>query len=99
MDDDENSEEVDARIILRDNFHQMFASIPEEMIFGEDLGKIDGVISIAADVPLTVATIANELSLPGISLELNITKYLLISIYIVTYMFIFICIYLSIFSA
>lgn len=31
--------------------------------------KIDGVISIASDVPLTVATIAKELNLPGISIE------------------------------
>jgi len=40
---DENSEEVDARIILRDNFHHMFDAIPEAMIFGEDVGKIGGV--------------------------------------------------------
>jgi len=32
-------------------------------------GKVDGVISIASDVPLTVATIANEFGLPGISIE------------------------------
>jgi len=31
--------------------------------------KIDGVISIAVDVPLTVATVAAELELPSISLE------------------------------
>jgi biotin carboxylase len=31
--------------------------------------KIDGVISIAADVPLTVASVARALSLPGLSLE------------------------------
>ena len=31
------------RIILRDNFHQMFEDIPEAMIFGEDAGKIGGV--------------------------------------------------------
>jgi len=40
---DTNAEEVDARIILRDNFHQMFENIPEAMIFGEDVGKIGGV--------------------------------------------------------
>jgi biotin carboxylase len=31
--------------------------------------KIDGVISIAADVPLTVASVARALNLPGLSLE------------------------------
>ena len=38
-----DSEEVDARIILRDNFDKMFSDIPEAMIFGEDVGKIGGV--------------------------------------------------------
>ncbi|MEC7864203.1 MAG: transketolase C-terminal domain-containing protein [Bacteroidota bacterium] len=40
---DSNAELVDARIILRDNFHHMFDAIPEAMIFGEDVGKIGGV--------------------------------------------------------
>ena len=40
---DQNAELVDARIILRDNFHHMFNAIPEAMIFGEDVGKIGGV--------------------------------------------------------
>jgi pyruvate/2-oxoglutarate/acetoin dehydrogenase E1 component/TPP-dependent pyruvate/acetoin dehydrogenase alpha subunit len=40
---DSSAELVDARIILRDNFHHMFNSIPEAMIFGEDVGKIGGV--------------------------------------------------------
>jgi pyruvate/2-oxoglutarate/acetoin dehydrogenase E1 component len=40
---DADAEKVDGRIILRDNFHQMFADIPEAMIFGEDVGKIGGV--------------------------------------------------------
>ena len=38
-----NTEEVDGRIILRDNFDKMFSNIPEAMIFGEDVGKIGGV--------------------------------------------------------
>tara|TARA_B110000240_G_scaffold172267_1_gene197157 strand:- start:3056 stop:5479 length:2424 start_codon:yes stop_codon:yes gene_type:complete len=38
-----DSEEVDGRIVLRDNFDKMFADIPEAMIFGEDVGKIGGV--------------------------------------------------------
>ena len=40
---DSDAEFVDGRIILRDNFHHMFDSIPEAMIFGEDVGKIGGV--------------------------------------------------------
>ena len=40
---DTDPEIVDGRIILRDNFHHMFESIPEAMIFGEDVGKIGGV--------------------------------------------------------
>lgn len=32
-------------------------------------GRIDGVMTIGADVPLTVATVAKRLGLPGISLE------------------------------
>jgi 2-oxoisovalerate dehydrogenase E1 component len=40
---DSNAELVDARIILRDNFHHMFDAIPEAMIFGEDVGQIGGV--------------------------------------------------------
>ena len=38
-----DTEEVDARVILRDNFDKMFSDIPEAMIFGEDVGKIGGV--------------------------------------------------------
>ncbi len=40
---DHDSELVDGRIIIRDNFHHMFDNIPEAMIFGEDVGKIGGV--------------------------------------------------------
>ena len=40
---DSDSEEVDGRIVLRDNFDKMFSDIPEAMIFGEDVGKIGGV--------------------------------------------------------
>ena len=39
----DDSELVDGRIIIRDNFHYMFEKIPEAMIFGEDVGKIGGV--------------------------------------------------------
>ncbi len=40
---DDNSEEVDARIIIRDNFEKLFNRIPESLIFGEDSGKIGDV--------------------------------------------------------
>ncbi|MDR5590618.1 alpha-ketoacid dehydrogenase subunit alpha/beta [Christiangramia sp. SM2212] len=40
---DDNSEEVDARIILRDNFDAIFNSRPETLIFGEDSGEIGDV--------------------------------------------------------
>lgn len=38
-----DSENVDARIILRDNFDRLLAERPEVMIFGEDSGKIGDV--------------------------------------------------------
>ncbi|PRX40514.1 alpha-ketoacid dehydrogenase subunit alpha/beta [Salegentibacter salegens] len=40
---DEDSAEVDGRIILRDNFDQIFGNIPETLIFGEDTGEIGDV--------------------------------------------------------
>ncbi|HET8839637.1 MAG TPA: thiamine pyrophosphate-dependent enzyme [Flavobacteriaceae bacterium] len=40
---DEQPEEVDARIILRDNFDKIFETMPETLIFGEDSGKIGDV--------------------------------------------------------
>ncbi|WP_286761156.1 alpha-ketoacid dehydrogenase subunit alpha/beta [Salegentibacter sp. UBA1130] len=40
---DEDSAEVDGRIILRDNFDQIFGNIPETLIFGEDAGEIGDV--------------------------------------------------------
>ena len=39
----EDSAEVDGRIILRDNFDQIFGNIPETLIFGEDAGEIGDV--------------------------------------------------------
>ena len=38
-----DSEMVDGRIILRDNFDALFARYPEMVAFGEDAGKIGGV--------------------------------------------------------
>ncbi|MDV7138692.1 thiamine pyrophosphate-dependent enzyme [Maribacter sp. TH_r10] len=40
---DTNVEEVDGRIILRDNFDKLFEKYPEVLIFGEDSGKIGDV--------------------------------------------------------
>ena len=39
----DQSEEVDARVILRDNFERILANNPEVLIFGEDSGQIGGV--------------------------------------------------------
>jgi pyruvate/2-oxoglutarate/acetoin dehydrogenase E1 component/TPP-dependent pyruvate/acetoin dehydrogenase alpha subunit len=40
---DANAEEVDARLVLRDNFDALFAQYPEVLIFGEDSGTIGDV--------------------------------------------------------
>ncbi|WMW78851.1 thiamine pyrophosphate-dependent enzyme [Flavobacterium sp. 20NA77.7] len=39
----EKAEEVDARLVLRDNFDALFAKYPETLIFGEDSGTIGDV--------------------------------------------------------
>ncbi len=38
-----DAEEVDGRVVLRDNFDRIFASHPEVLIFGEDSGEIGDV--------------------------------------------------------
>lgn len=38
-----NSEEVDARLVLRNNFDALFSKYPEVLIFGEDAGTIGDV--------------------------------------------------------
>ncbi|WP_296316453.1 alpha-ketoacid dehydrogenase subunit alpha/beta [Winogradskyella sp. UBA3174] len=38
-----NAEEVDGRVILRDNFDAIFSAYPEALIFGEDVGHIGDV--------------------------------------------------------
>lgn len=40
---DNTAEEVDARLILRDNFDAIFTKYPESLIFGEDAGNIGDV--------------------------------------------------------
>ncbi|GAA4271763.1 thiamine pyrophosphate-dependent enzyme [Aquimarina gracilis] len=40
---DDNAPLVDGRIIIRDNFEQLFNRVPEALIFGEDSGKIGDV--------------------------------------------------------
>ena len=39
----ETAEDVDARLVLRDNFDAIFAKYPETLIFGEDSGNIGDV--------------------------------------------------------
>lgn len=38
-----DAEEVDARLVIRDNFDALFAKYPQAMVFGEDSGKIGDV--------------------------------------------------------
>ncbi|WP_274474530.1 alpha-ketoacid dehydrogenase subunit alpha/beta [Mangrovimonas aestuarii] len=40
---DDNAEDVDGRIIMRDNFDAIFSKHPEALIFGEDSGNIGDV--------------------------------------------------------
>ena len=40
---DSSAEEVDARLVLRDNFDAIFTKYPESLIFGEDAGNIGDV--------------------------------------------------------
>ena len=40
---DENAADVDARLVLRDNFDALFAKFPEVLVFGEDAGNIGDV--------------------------------------------------------
>ncbi|MGK0387216.1 MAG: pyruvate/2-oxoglutarate/acetoin dehydrogenase E1 component/TPP-dependent pyruvate [Patiriisocius sp.] len=40
---DAEAEEVDARVVLRDNFDAIFSKYPETLIFGEDAGTIGDV--------------------------------------------------------
>jgi pyruvate/2-oxoglutarate/acetoin dehydrogenase E1 component/TPP-dependent pyruvate/acetoin dehydrogenase alpha subunit len=40
---DNNAEEVDARLVLRDNFDAIFSKHPEVLVFGEDSGNIGDV--------------------------------------------------------
>ncbi|HNP33741.1 MAG TPA: thiamine pyrophosphate-dependent enzyme, partial [Flavobacterium sp.] len=40
---DDLAEEVDARLILRDNFDAIFSKYPEALVFGEDAGNIGDV--------------------------------------------------------
>ncbi len=40
---DETTEEVDGRIIIRDNFDAIFSKYPQALIFGEDVGTIGDV--------------------------------------------------------
>ena len=39
----DNAEEVDARLVIRDNFDALFSKYPETLVFGEDAGHIGDV--------------------------------------------------------
>ncbi len=39
----DDAEEVDGRLVLRDNFDKIFGKYPETLIFGEDTGEIGDV--------------------------------------------------------
>jgi biotin carboxylase len=45
------------------------ATVAAARRYDREVRRIDGVICIAADVPLTVASVAHELGLPGVPLE------------------------------
>jgi biotin carboxylase len=49
--------------------YDVAATVEAARRYHRDTRPIDGVISIAADVPLTVAAVAAELGLPGVSLD------------------------------
>ena len=40
---DETAEDVDARVVIRDNFDAIFSKYPETLVFGEDAGNIGDV--------------------------------------------------------
>ncbi len=40
---DDNAEEVDGRVVLRENFDAIFSNYPESLVFGEDAGHIGDV--------------------------------------------------------
>ena len=40
---DDSAKEVDGRVVLRDNFEQLFEKYPETLVFGEDTGKLGDV--------------------------------------------------------
>ena len=40
---DDSSKKVDGRVVLRDNFEQLFEKYPETLVFGEDTGKLGDV--------------------------------------------------------
>ena len=57
----------DDRILA--NTYDVAETLEKAKHFHETVRKLDGVICVASDVPLTVATVATELGLPGISID------------------------------
>ena len=58
---------ADARIIA--STYDVDSTVKKAKYYDSNIKKIDGVMCIAADVPFTVASIAKELRLPGITVE------------------------------
>lgn len=60
--------------VLADDFvmastYDVSETVEAARLYHRERRSVDGVISVAADVPLTVASVAKTLGLPGISLE------------------------------
>ncbi len=58
---------ADDRLIA--STYNVAETVAAAKLYNSNVRKIDGVICIASDVPLTVASVAKELGLPGISIE------------------------------
>jgi biotin carboxylase len=59
--------EADAGIVA--STYDAEATVAEALRYHRDVRRLDGVLSVGADVPLTVAKVAAALDSPGISLE------------------------------
>jgi len=58
---------ADERVIV--STYDVEWTVREALLYHRQVRRIDGVVSMAADVPLTVASVAKELALPGIPVE------------------------------
>ena len=60
---------VTADYVLKASTYDVQSSLRAAMNFHKKVRPISGVMSVASDIPLTVATISNELELPGIPIK------------------------------